>query len=368
MILKLKKHTIDKQNSVIARLKESGAESKSSSSSSSIEDKNSKLKISKAKGETKEARVEDEKERQFKLLQAKLRGKGVDNIKAIAKYSSDDSSDDGADLKALKKKMSRKQRDRCNRKVSSRLKKIGATFPDDDFETTTSAGTDSDSSVKSKCKHRQVKSGAKVKKRPVIKTELWPHTIANEDDGEDVTSDNIGLAKFFACFTFIMTSCGLKESQGRSALLHAVSTVLEYLQWSEAHIFHNMMMVKIEQGKATWATDFSSLAESFVDKKVRLSLKARNFNSNAGSSYKGGNLGKSFGKGFKNQGFKGNTGRGRPLYGAVCYQWNFGTCTYGNDCKRWHICKTCAESGKMGEYHKASSHDSSSRSKPRERV
>ena len=216
--------------------------------------------------------------------------------------------------------------------------------------------------------HRQVKSGTKIKQRPVLKTELWPHTIDNEDDGEDVTSENIGLAKFFACFTFIMTSCGLRESQGRSALLHAVSTVLEYLQWSEARIFHNMMMVMIEQGRASWAKDFSSLAENFVDKKVRLGFRAKSFSSNTGSSYKGGNFGKGFGKGFKGSGFRGNAGRGKPLYGAVCWQWNFSTCTYGNDCRRWHICKTCADSGKMGEQHKVSTHESSSRSTPRDRV
>ena len=79
-----------------------------------------------------------------------------------------------------------------------------------------------------------MKSGAKIQKRPVIKTELWPHTIANEDDGENITSENINLSKFLSCFTYIVTCCGGVESRGRSALLHAVTTVLEYLQWTDA--------------------------------------------------------------------------------------------------------------------------------------
>ena len=157
-----------------------------------------------------------------------------------------------------------------------------------------------------------------------------------------------------------MATCGHRESQGRSVLLYAVSTVLEYLQWSEARTFHNMLMTKIEQGRADWSTDFSSLADNFIDKKVR--LRYRNSGANGSSSYRGGYGNKSFGKGF-GKGFKGaarfNTGRGKPLYGAVCWQWNFGTCTYGSDCKRWHTCKSCADAGKLGEYHKATTHESS---------
>ena len=71
-------------------------------------------------------------------------------------------SDDDLDLKSLKKKMSRKQRNACSSRVARRLKDVGATFPDDDFYTSTSSGTDSDVCNK-KCSHRrQVKSGAKV--------------------------------------------------------------------------------------------------------------------------------------------------------------------------------------------------------------
>ena len=98
-----------------------------------------------------------------------------------------------------------------------------------------------------------------------------------------------------------MTCCGKVESRGRSALLHAVSMVLEYLQWTEARTFHNMIMVKIEQGRIGWDTDFTSLAEDFVDKKVRLSMRTRNTAGAAASSnsayksrYKDSGVGKGF--------------------------------------------------------------------------
>ena len=181
--------------------------------------------------------------------------------------------------------MSKRQKDLCSSKVASRLKQAGATFPSDDFETTSSSGKESHSVYD---KRKKIKSGAKVKTRPVVRTELWPH-IANEDDGEDVTSENITLAKFFSCFTFIMASCSRLEAKVRPVLLHPISTVLEYLQWSESHIFHNMIMTKIEQGRIEWDADFMSLADDFIDKKVRLGLRSRYTpaasNSSSKSSY-----------------------------------------------------------------------------------
>ena len=171
--------------------------------------------------------------------------------------------------------MSKKKKRKCKDREKALLKRAGAAFPDQDFAATSSSGTDSDS-VRSRCRHRRkVKSGASIKKRPVMRTELWPHTVANEEDGEEVSSDNISLAKFFACFTFIMLDCGRSESKGRTALLHAVSLVLESLFWAEARAFHNLVMVKIEQGRLTWADNFTELAESFIDKKVRQSLKSK---------------------------------------------------------------------------------------------
>ena len=157
--------------------------------------------------EEKVFRGADEKERQYKLLQEKIKG----NYNYSDSSSGDnDSSNEAAGLKDVRKKMSRKQKKLCESRVQSTLKKVGAIFPDDDVESSSTSGKDS--SDTSSCKHRKkVKSGAKIKKRPVIKTELWPHTVANEDDGEQVTCDNISLAKFMSCFTYIMATCGAAE-------------------------------------------------------------------------------------------------------------------------------------------------------------
>ena len=225
-------------------------------------------------------------------------------------------------------------------------------------------------SVKSKCRHRRkVKSGASIKKRPVMRTELWPHTVANEEDGEEVSSDNISLAKFFSCFTCIMLDCGRADSQGRTALLHGVSLVLESLFWAEARTFHNLVMVKIEQGRLNWADNFTDLAEAFIDKKVRQSIRAKG-SASLGTASRANFYNKSNGNYNKNYnrsyGYNNKfTGRNRSLYSSVCKQWNFGTCSFGDKCNRWHVCWTCAEAGKVGEGHKASSHDKSS-GKPRQ--
>ena len=123
-----------------------------------------------------------------------------------------------------------------------------------------------------------MKSGAEVKTRPVVRTELWPHTIANEEDGENISSEDISLAKFLSCYTHIMVNCSkVSEKMGRSVFLHAISTVLEFLPWSEARIFHNISMLKIEQGRIKWSTDFSVLAGQFLDKKCRLNLRSENY-------------------------------------------------------------------------------------------
>ena len=53
---------------------------------------------------------------------------------------------------------------------------------------------------------KKVKSGAKVMKRPIVKTELWQHTIANEEGIEEgeVTCDNISYSTFVKYFTRIL--------------------------------------------------------------------------------------------------------------------------------------------------------------------
>ena len=129
-----------------------------------------------------------------------------------------------------------------------------------------------------------------------MRTELWPHTIANEEEGEDLTSETIGLARFFSCFTLIMMECGKKEAEGRTALLHAVSRVLECLPWADAHSFHNLVMVKMEQGKYSWLMDFTELAEDFMDRKVRQSLRSKGPASGASNQLRASYNGKPFGK------------------------------------------------------------------------
>ena len=70
--------------------------------------------------------------------------------------------------------------------MAANLRKIGSTFPEDDFDTSESSGKES-CDTGSSCRHRKkVKSGAKIKQRPVVRTELWPHTLAIEEDGVEV--------------------------------------------------------------------------------------------------------------------------------------------------------------------------------------
>ena len=110
--------------------------------------------------------------------------------------------------------------------------------------------------------------------------------------------------------------------------------------------------------------NFDILAEDFIDKKVRLSLKAK---SSAGTnSYRTGNYNGGYNnsrKGYsKGTGFndKRATGKNSSLYNSVCRQYNFGTCKYGTKCNLWHVCWTCAEAGKPGEFHQALTHSNSS--------
>ena len=255
--------------------------------------------------------------------------------------------------------MGRKKKSKCKKREAVLLKEAGARFPDQDFSATSSSGTDTDSG-RDRCRHkRKVKSGASIKKRPVVRTELWPHTVANEEDGEEVTCDSISLAKFYSCFTLIMLDCRRSESRGRTTLLHAVSLVLEALFWAEARTFHNLIMVKIEQDRLSWSDDFTALAEAFIDKKVRGSIKSKGTATAGKSGWYGkssGSYGKKGSYGYSSNSSK-YSSRNKPVYNSVCKQWNFTTCTYGERCNRWHMCWTCAEAGKIGEAHKASSHD-----------
>ena len=325
----------------------------SSGSSSDVDSGRRGRKGRSSRRKKKKGALEDEKARQLRLMKAKLK----DRSRTGADSADDESSDASLNLAKLKKKMDKDQKRACEKKLAARLTAAGARFPIEDFESTgtDSSSSDRDSRVKGR---RKVKSGAKVKKRPVIRTELWPHTIANEDDGEDITSENIGLAKFLSCFTFIMNSCRGEEAAGRAVLLQAVSTVLECQPWSEARTFHNLVMVKVEQGRMDWSTDFALVADQFLDKKVRLNLRGRGAAAGTNSSSARTSYSKNFGKGFSAKGkFSSFSNKSKSLYSLICRQWNYGTCGYGDRCRKWHACWSCAEAGKPGEEHKASSHD-----------
>lgn len=88
--------------------------------------------------------------------------------------NSGETSEVGAGLGQIKKRMSKKQRDLCSSRVSSRLSQVGASYPESDYAATESSGKDS-VKVSGTCKHSIVKSGAKVKARPVVKTVVATH-------------------------------------------------------------------------------------------------------------------------------------------------------------------------------------------------
>ena len=346
----------------LGKVEDSGQESNQEISRPSKSPKKSKSDKSKM------GRVDEEKRRQLKVLVDQMNSKkdsGCDNKKESD--SSDNSVEEsagGTGPSQIKKKMTKKQRDSCRKKVASRLKQAGTVNPDSDDEASESSGKESvlsTSSVRNCCKHsNKVISGAKVSKRPVVKTELWPHTIAVEEDGEEVDSENINLSTFYSGFTHIMSSCKGAECRGRAALLHAVSMVVKNLHWPDARTFHNLIMVKIEQERVSWDDDFAGMALDFIDKKVRLSCRGKQSSAGSGANPSRPNYnGRGAGRWFRGQNQRNDfgSGRGKPIYGAICWQYNFSTCSYGENCKRWHCCKVCAESGKLGEQHRGASHE-----------
>ena len=165
--------------------------------------------------------------------------------------------------------MSKRERDKSNKNVAKRQEQARKAFPEDSFESTSSSGNESNTSSVVRRRKSKIKSGAKIVHRPVVRTELWPHTIANEDDAEKVTSEDIGLLKFLACYTKISLGCSRYEAKGRCELLHAITTVLEALRWSDARDFHNIIMLKIEQERLEWDANFLDRASAFIDKKIR---------------------------------------------------------------------------------------------------
>ena len=196
----------------------------------------------------------------------------------------------------------------------------------------------------------------------MVRTELWPHTIANEEDGEDTTCEDISLAKFLKCFGIIMTTCEGKEAKGRPVLLLALTSMLEYLPWAEVRTFHNLVMVKLEQDRISWSSDFVGLAEMHLDKKVRQSLRAKTQPGNTSgnrASYRNSGRGSSGANECRRD------GQSRFAFYNICRQWNDGNCTFGVKCRKWHCCGACGRGGKLGEPHQASSSDCPSTKKGR---
>ena len=289
-------------------------------------------------------RVEFKKGRNFKATQDEESGNSrsmESQSEATSEFESDQESSSRKQKKVSKRSTFSKQREAVS-------------------ESSTASESDS-SEVRRSCRHkrrRRVKSGAQVKKRPVLQTELWPHTIANED-GEDVTSEDIGLEKFLSCFTFIMKTSKGDEVSGRSELLHAISSVLECLPCSEARTFHNVTMTKIEQRRINWKTKFIILADKFIEKKVRMTLTSQVLLSGNGAPHTGNSTYRNVEKSFDSCPSKSQAENNLCLNSIVCKQFNFSFCSYGHRCKRWHVCWACAEKGKMGEPHTASSHGKS---------
>ena len=128
------------------------------------------------------------------------------------------------------------------------------------------------------------------------------------------------------------------------------------------------MMLKIEQERINWLSDFTALADEYVDKKVRLSLRAKCTSADTKfyNAYDNRVPGKVVGG--SNYRYQSKASSNKSLQNVICWQWNFKSCSYGDKCKRWHACRTCAEAGKLGESHKASSHlrNSSLKAKPGE--
>ena len=235
-----------------------------------------------ARGKVKKVRVEDERERQLRILLDEWDDKGNSGNDA----QSENDSDEESNLRKMEKKMSKKQKAKRDKAVLSILDKAGTQFPDDEHSASSGSGsgTDSEDSKKHKCRSRKVKSGAKVKKRPVIRTELWPHTIANKNEGEDNSCENILFQLFLQCFPYILVTCGDKaEVDGCAILLHAITSIMKSVSWTEAQMFHNLTLTKIEQGKLDWSADFTELSKQFVDKKVRQNLKSRSSTATSGS-------------------------------------------------------------------------------------
>ena len=314
------------------------------------------------KSKKKKDRVEFAKDRSLVVSLEKLvqRAKETRTETEEDTEDTEETEDEELNLKSLKNGMSKKKKEESRMRAAKRLQQAGGAFPVGGSDTTSSgSGNESDDesdsrrSRKSRKSRNKVKSGATVKQRSVVKTELWPHTIANEEDGEDTTSESISLAKFLSCFTYIMTTCERRESKGRQVLLLALASMLEDLPWKEVRTFHNLVMTKLEQDRIDWKSDFTDLADQHVNKKVRQLLRNRGQPTGTNSIKAAF---QSSGKGFSPN-YRSSDIRNKVVYSTVCKSWNEGSCTFGVKCKRWHVCSSCGQAGRLGEPHKSSSQE-----------
>ena len=347
-----------------------------------VEKNSSKNQQNRTSAKNKNPRVSEAKGRSYDVLVDKLRTRDKSKVQSESEVVSSSEEGEGEDLHGIRNKLDKKQRKKRDQRVNTRIKQAGGLFTDDDYEAGASgnSGTESDISFKSYSSSKsnisgqsnrqshKVRSGAKVKSRPVVRTELWPHTIAVEEEGGNITCDNISLSKFYSCFTQIVTDCESKtEKAGRTKLLNAISTVLDVRHWPDAHLFHNLVMVKVEQDRISWKDDFKGLADQFIEKRVRQLLKNQGSSQRTGA-YRGFSGHRSFGRGSGGYGGRSEFSGQRSPYQGICKQWNFGTCTFGSRCRYKHCCWSCYENGKTGDLnHRAASHDPSpAKSKPGE--
>lgn len=341
--------TVNKQNKRLGHLEvNSGSDNYSESDNCSNSLQSEKLGCA-----SRKKRLEEQRPRKSKILQDKYRSQRKRNRGEVPS--------DKEDQVAGKRKVLRRQ------EFASKQQDSDCNFSGEDSSSSNSSSSscsDTGEVQRNVRNHRRnrrkVKSGAGIKIRPVVRTELWPHTICNEEDGGKETSDTIKLAKFLSCFTHILITCRGLEATGRAMLLHGVTTVLEYLPWREARSFHNIVMIKIEQGRIDWNTNFLNMANQFLDKKVRQTLR-RSFTYDNSSSYSANFNCSRFSNDFRTQNFvdRRQEGVNNSLYSTICKHWNYGVCSFGDQCRKQHVCWSCAEAGKMGASHRAASHDNS---------
>ena len=126
---------VEKQDELINQIVESGCEESSSDRSHIRSDR----------GKSKEERAEVDKARSLKVVQEKIKVK--DKISYDSLFS-EEVPDEGADMKGIKKKLTRRQRDLCRQLVDRRMNKAGVTFSEDSFDTMASSA-----SIKGSYKH-----------------------------------------------------------------------------------------------------------------------------------------------------------------------------------------------------------------------